>query len=724
MTLTLTAHTLPAPRWKVPPLETGGGLLGRLSRLIEPREYISVSDWARRETDFDLEALPWHPEVMDALGDPETAETGLLGPSQGGKSTIGLCWIGWLIDREPGDFGIVQPDKTATSTFVVTRLEPFIRNTEAVRKKMLSVPSADNMFLKQFQGMFIHSVYPVGSQLAQRPWRYGWADDYDQMSGDVGGTKDKSGQGSVIGLINGRQTSFEGRDSKFVSSSPADEEGGKTEAFVASGTDERLQPVCPSCGDRWEIDTIRDLKFDDKGTPDQAAASAYVLCPNGCILKPEERRSLLRSLITLPNRGFVPANPLTAKRRRTFRVDGLLCFTSWETLAHGWRDAQLAWELRQDEGPLRTFHNTKAGKNYRSLLSGEKPLAAAELGKRRDPGFALGTVPAGVVCITVVVDAQATSFQCAAIGWGEKLQSWLIDRWSIDVAEDGSPLRPFLDASHAEELRPLWSMTWPLADGSGESAPPLSVAIDTGGGGSKEDSWTSSIKALWHKATAKVSAGGWGIDRRRITLVKGGNNPNSPKLMPPAEFADKKMKGGAKRNSPDLWLPNVHRLKNILDARLRKTKPGPGYVNFPGADRPGSPPRHESEGAPGLDDEYLDELTAEELKKGKWEKIRARNETLDLLVMAIASLLKPGMAQSRDHMRWVPFAYRCAKQGGSNMADQKSASGATEEPARQGQPDEQERGAEAETSAPPAPKRKRPARPQRRPSGGWMGRLR
>lgn len=722
----MTAPSLPPPRWTVPPLETGGQVIARLSRLVEPRPYLSVSDWARRETNFDLEALPWHVEVMDALGDPQTAEVGLLGPSQIGKSTIGLCWIGWTIDRDPGDFGMVQPDRTMTHTFVVTRLEPFIEATDAVRKKLLPVAGANNIFLKQFQGMFIHSAWPVPSQLAQRPWRYGWVDDNDQIEADIGGTEDQSGQGSIIGLISGRQTSFEGRDTKFVSSSPADEAGGKTEAFVASGTDERLQPVCPSCGDRWEVDTLRDLRFDAKGTRDQAEASAHVVCPNGCVLKPEDRRTLLRSLIDLPNRGFVAANPEAGKRRRTFRVDGLMGFTSWEALAGMWRDAQIEWETRQDEGPLRSFVNTKAGKNYRSILSGEKPLKAADLGKRRDPSFAIGTVPAGVVCITVVVDAQATSFQCAAIGWGEKLQCWLIDRWSIDVADDGTPLRPFSDPSHADVLQPLWTMTWPLADASGESAPPLSVAIDTGGGGTKEDSWTSSVKALWHKATAKASAGGWGIERRRITLVKGGNNPNSPKLMPPAEFADKKLKGGAKRNSPDLWLPNVHRIKNILDAWLRKTRPGPCYVNLPGADRPGSPPRHESDGAPGISDEHLEELTAEELEKGRWKKIRARNETLDLFVMAIASLLKPGMAQSRDHMRWVPFAYRCARQEKPLMED-KSASGSIDETARD-RADGQEPGAAAASSpaaAPDAPAKRRnrginPVTGRR--SGSWLQR--
>lgn len=659
---TMVPTSLPAPRWTLPPRETGADIFARLSHLYAPREKLTVSNWARRNTDFDLDALPWHPVVMDALGAPQTGEVGLLGPSQGGKSTIGLCWLGSLIDQDPSDFMMVQPDRIATQTFVVTRIQPFVDKVSALRRKLLQTASANNIFLKQFQGMFVMSIWPVPSQFAQRPVRCGWLDDYDQMDSDIGGTADEAGQGSAIKLLSGRQTTFEGRDTKFVSSSPADETGGKTEAFVESGTDESLHPECPSCGDRWKIDIRRDLQFDRSGGPELAEKTATVVCSNGCVLQPSDRRKLLNSLKLLPEAGFVAAKPDAGPWRRTFRIDGLMAFTSWPTLARELRDAEIAWQDRQDEGPLRTFWNTKGGKNYRSILSGEKPLKSAELAKRREAGFALGTVPAGVKVIVIVVDAQASSFQCAAIGFGEKLESWIIDRWSIDVLEDGTPIRPFHEPAHADALLPLWRKTWPLADGSGESPPALSVAIDTGGGGTKEDSWTKSAQALWHKATASSTRGGWGIERRRVTLVKGGSNPLSPRLMPQGEFADKKVSGGAKRNSPDLWLPNVHRIKNIIDVRLRKAEPGPGYIHIPGADRPGSPARHVSEGEPGLADEYLDEITAEELKDGKWRKLRARNETLDHLVYAYASILKPPFAQSRDHMRWVPKAYRVPDQ--------------------------------------------------------------
>jgi hypothetical protein len=56
------------------------------------------------------------------------------------------------------------------------------------------------------------------------------------------------------------------------------------------------------------------------------------------------------------------------------------------------------------------------------------------------------------------------------------------------------------------------------------------------------------------------------------------------------------------------------------------------------------------------------------VQKGKWEKVRPRNETWDLLVYAYASILRPPFAQSRTHMRWVPAAFRVPDQTARDAA--------------------------------------------------------
>lgn len=588
---------------------------------------------------------------MDGLSDSSVEEEGLLGPSQTGKTTIGLAWMGRNVYCDPADFQITQPTQNMARVFSTKRIDKMIRETQMVKRRVKPVLNALQTYTKQFTGMDVYVSWPSPDEFTQRPIRDQWADDYDQVDEDVGGTKEKGGQGSLALLMRGRQTSFEGRSTMFISSTPADDEGGKTEAYVRAGTFERVHPECPSCGERWEIDVVRDLKFEAGSSPDRAAETAHVVCGtgNGCILLPKDRRKLLSLLTDLPHKGFVSHNPEGSKGVRTFWVDGLLCMSSWPEIAKMWRAAQIAWETRQDEGPLRTVWQTKFGKNYRSQLSGEKPLANDDIEKLKDEGFVSGVIPEGPKVWTLAVDVQGNRFECAAIGYADGHESWLIKRWTLDVLEDGlTTLEPFRKPEHWRILLPLFDKTWELA-GGGRSPPPLCVAIDTGGGGEKTAKGNKSLGTDKNEATATENAKKFwrlareaGVKPSRIMLLKGSSTSNG-ELVRNGQFSDKKVKGTPIRSGPMLWLVNVNKVKSIMDARLRRVdKAGPGRVHLP----------HD------LEAQYLDEISAEELKKGKWEKVRPRNETWDLLVYAWAALIKPPFAKSRDHMRWVPSAFR------------------------------------------------------------------
>ena len=676
----------------IPPFETGAEVLARLAYLLRPKDALTVSQWAERFiSHYDPMALPFLAEIMDALSDPETSEVGDMGPAQAGKSMIGEAWIGWSIEHDPEPFLMVQPDKAAAEAFVKLRIDQLLASIPVLKAQLANGDASDNMHLKLFRGMYLGAAWPVKSQFRQRPYCRGWLDDYDAMPDDV------EGEGSPIKLLNGRQTSFEGRDTKLVSSSPAREIGG-VEAFIASGTDERLQPVCPECGSRVELNLRRDLKFDG-GTLDESERSAHVIAPCcGSVLEPSAKRALLDSLVDLPNRGFVAANAEASKRRRTFRRDGLLSFTSWGALAREWREAQLAWEDRQDENPLKTFFNVKAGVNYRSQLSGEKPLEAADLLKRREQGWQLGTVPRGPKVLNAVIDVQRDRFEVAIIGTAAGRETWLVDRFAIHVLDDGlTPIMPFLHKEHWKVLLPLFDRKVPMVD-MGVTvghAPILSVTVDTGGSDRKGDQATEGSKFFWQAARAL------GVAANRITLVKGGSRPNDNKLMPPAEFADQKVKGGRKKTSARLWRPNVHKIKNILDARLRRTLPGPGYIHLP----------------ENLSEEHADEIVAEELVDGKWKARRARNETWDHLVYAEAAILKPPFAQSRTDMRWIPRGFAILWPNKSDYAEQAVEAAEQPNPAP----------AQAEQEQPKIAPAKRPVRRtmiKRKRKGDWLGKRR
>jgi phage terminase large subunit GpA-like protein len=669
---------LPAPRWRIPAFTSGHELFRGLAHYARPQEKLTVSQFAVRYQNYDPDIFPWQLEIMDRLSNAAVREVGLLGPVQTGKSTIGIAWTGRNVLCDPDDMQITLPTQQLSAIFSNSRVTPMIEKTKVVRDRLKPGPNAIQTYSKHFMGMDIYFSHPSPGEFTQRPIRYEWADDADQFPDDIGGSQTKDGQGSIHSLMQGRMTSFQGRSKLFISSTPADDNGGKTEAFVRSGTFERLHPECPQCGERWEIDAERDLKFESGSQPERAAKTAHVVCGtgNGCILQPKDKRKLLSSLNRLPNRGFISHNPEVGQEISTFWLDGLMCMSSWTEIAREWRIAEIAWAARQDEGPMRTLRQTKFGKNHRSILSGEKPLNEEDVAKLKDAGFKSGIVPAGPVVWTLSVDTQHNRFDCAAVGYCDGHESWLIHRWTLDVLDDGfTALQPFLKPEHWRVLLPLFDMTWEM-EGGGRTPPPLCVAIDTGGGGDKtEATATENAKKFWRLAREAGVAG------NRIMLLKGSSTA-SGELVRVGAFSDKKVKGTPQRSGPVLWLVNGHKIKNIMDVRLRRTEPGPGRIHLP----------------EDLADEYLAELTAEEVVKGKWVKRRPRNETWDLIRYAWSALIKPPFAKSRDKMNWVPKAYRI--EGLSILPTSEAASGQGED----AQPDRM--------PATPQTAEKNPVRPQ------------
>jgi phage terminase large subunit GpA-like protein len=629
---------------------------------------------------YDPDVLPWQTEIMDALAD---GDVDLMGPAQAGKTEIGLAWWGWTIDHSPADFMICQSDKNLMHDLVLRRLQPMIERVPALQESLLTGNGADNIFLKQFQGMISTHIWPVASQFTARPIERGWLDDFDQIPDDI------DGQGSAHKLMEGRQTWFEGRSRTFTSSSPAREDGSGIEARVASGTDERLWPECPHCGDRFEIQFDQQLRYP-KGAPEQAEAGAYLLCPaNGCIIQPAEKRRVLDSLTRLPNRGWVPLNP--AARRRSFRIDGLVNIRSWGSLAKALREAEIAWETRQDEGELRAVWNTKGGKNYRSKAAGLKALVKEDLAGRLEPQWQMGTVPAGCRVLVASVDVQANRWEVMVRGFGEGLESWIVDRFDIATLEDGVTLVD--PAMHPEHWAVLTTRVvqrrYPMAQDPTILVPILTVAVDTGG-----EAGVSQNAANWYRACIRM-----GISRDRITLVKGSSKIQARPVM--AAWLDQKKKGGPEKRGVRLWTVDTHALKNVIDVRLRRTDPGPGAIHFPA----------------GFEMIWLDELTAEQKIKGRWVKMRPRNETLDLMVYTDAALQRPPFAQTRADMGWVPADFRVPVLSGPMMDLEQKVAPAAPAFAAESPP----------AAAPPLPQAPRPGPPRtsetrrQTPADDWIG---
>jgi len=612
---------------------------------------------------------PWRdsPEPMQHLVEPTNALAmtspysivAVIGPSQMGKSEVGNNWQLYSVIYDPADMAFFSPTKELTASYVTTQINKLLEECPDVAERQLDTASADNIYLKQFRGCDWHFLWPTGPNFRARPFSRGRLDDYDDFDEDIGD------QGDAVSLFEGRTTSFQGYGTKlYVNSSPKKGPKRGIEPLVAAGTSKRWWVDCLMCGDPFEMAWER-LSFNREGTDLEAASSVIMACPHeGCggvhyqHHKPELMKTgrwVGRGEMAVP-RGKV--GDLEPNSTDSYWWDGVFGLAPWATLARQARAAELRFEEHQDEGPLKSFFQTKVGRNYVSRSSGDAPVTVDALTERAQAsGYTMGQVPDGVVAITMTVDLGVDRFSVMAVGHGLGNRAWIIDRFDILTLNDGiTKLEPFRRREHWSVLyEKVLRKTYPLQRDPSLSMRVFCTGVDTGG----SDDATDNAYAWWHDMVAgSRAAGRAALPHTVITLLKGGNRPAGRLLPAPTVDAKRQMKGAPEC---ELWVPNVNRLKDMADYRFRRPTPGPAYVELPR----------------DLGEKHIAELRAEEKVEGLWEKPEGvRNETWDLFVYSLAVMLRlVGLDQNLTRVPlWArPPAARTPEKAPPPVAEQKPA---------------------------------------------------
>lgn len=615
-------------------------------------EKVSVSEATRRhrvlnnpgaysgpwsESPHDLRFLD---RIMDALNaESPYREVVHMGPSQVGKSEVGNNWQLHTILYDPADILFVMPDRTSIDSYVKTQFNKMLDEVPALRARQLAGASADNINLKQFRGCDFHFLWPTGPTFRAKPIPRGRLDDYDDIPTDIGE------QGDALSLMLGRMASFSayGRTKVYVNSSPKLGRNAGIEALVDAGTNERWYVDCLACGEPFILDTHDCLRFDNQGSPADAAASAVVMCPHeGCggAHTQQDKRRLMgtgrwvgvgETAISGGKEGVLLDNP-----RQSSRSDGLMGMRPWSEMASLARSAEIKFALEQDDGGLKAFDQTIAGRNYTPRHEGEAPVTEDALQKRAKASpYKIGEVPAWAICLIASIDQQGNRFEGAVWAFGAGFRSHLVDRFPLLTIEENGramPLRPFTRAEHFAVLHPeVLSRTYPIAGAPDLRMKIFNTVIDTGG----LDNATANAFDWWHAMVrGDVASGRSPIPATAITLFKGGNNPKGKLLPPPTIDTKRQIKGAPQA---EMFIPNVHRVKDIFDTRLKRMEDGPGFVSFPR----------------DIDHRYLAELRAEQRQNGLWVRDQhSANETWDLYVMAYTAILRFG--ESDASLSWVP----------------------------------------------------------------------
>lgn len=618
---------------------------------------------------------PWResPEPMQHLVEPTNslamtstyAIVAVIGPSQMGKSEVGNNWQVHSVIYDPADMAFYSPTKELTASYVTTQINKLLEECPDVSARQLDTASADNIYLKQFRGCDWHFLWPTGPNFRARPFSRGRLDDYDDFEEDIGD------QGDAVSLFEGRTTSFQGYGTKlYVNSSPKKGPKRGIEPLVAAGTSKRWYVDCLACGEPFEMAWER-LSFYCEGTDLEAAKSVLMVCPHdGCGgAHSQKDKPALMATGRWIGRGETAiaggkAGELEPNSTDSYWWDGTFGLAPWATLARQYRTAELRFVEHQDEGPLKSFYQTKVGRNYVSRSTGDAPVTVDALTERAAAsGYKMGVVPDGVIAITMTVDLGVDRFSVMAVGHGLGNRAWIIDRFDILTLNDGvTKLEPFRRREHWSVLyEKVLSRTYPLQRDPSLRMKVFCTGLDTGG----SDDATDNAYAWWHDmVTGSRKERRAPLPATAITLLKGGNRPAGRLLPAPTVDAKRQVKG---LPECELWVPNVNRLKDMADYRFRRPTAGPAYVDLPR----------------DLSAKHIAELRAEEKTEGVWEKPEGvRNETWDLFVYALAVMLRlVGLDQNLSR---VPMWARPPRPRAPDQAPSPDAAAApAEQPKRQ-----------------------------------------
>lgn len=628
------------PEPALSPFHDAGALVRRaMAELIfpEPVTPVQSTNLHRNLRNPGAYSGPWRdsPEPTQHLDEPTNSLAmaspyeivAVLGPSQMGKSEIGNNWQLHSVLYDPADIGFWLPDKNLIASYVTTQIDKLIAECPDLAARQLAGVSADNIHLKQFKGCDWHFLWPTGPNFRARPFSRGRLDDLDDFDDDIGG------QGDAVTLFQGRTTSFLSYGWKlYVNSSPKKGPKRGIEPLVASGTSKRRWVDCLQCAEPFEM-AFERLSFVRDGSALDARNSAVVACPHcGGVHRPEDKPLLLAtgrwigkgetafSFLTGCNEGKV--GDLEPNTIDSYWFDGTFGFAPWPDLAQGYRTAELRFEEHQDEGPLKSFTQTKIGRNYVSRSTGDAPVTVDALVERAEAAaYRMGQVPDGVVAITMTVDLGVDRFSVMAVGHGVGNRAWVLDRFDILTLNDGvTKLEPFRRPEHWSVLyEKVLSRTYPLQRDPSLRMKVLCTGIDTGG----TDDATDNAYSWWHDmVTGSRKERRAAFPASAIMLLKGGNRPNGRLLPAPTVDAKRQVKGAPEC---ELWVPNVNRMKDIADFRLRRPTSGPAFIDLPN----------------DLPAKRIGELRAEEKVEGLWEKPEGvRNESWDLLVYALVVMLR------------------------------------------------------------------------------------
>jgi phage terminase large subunit GpA-like protein len=587
---------------------------------LTPDPDLTVSQWADKHRMLSGRAsaepgryrtarTPYMREIMDRLSPGDVMQRIVfMKAAQVGATEAGNNWIGFAIHQAPGPMLAVQPTVELAKRNSRQRIDPLIDESPDLRERVKPARSRDagnTMLSKEFAGgILIMTGANSAVGLRSTPARYIFLDEVDAYPASA------DEEGDPVTLAEARSLTFAHRRKVFLVSTPTIRGLSRIEREYEASDQRRFFVPCPHCYQfQW-------LKFDrlrwQKGKPETAEYHC-----EGCNQPIGEHHKTAMLDAGEWRATAVAADPTTVG----YHLSALyspIGWLSWERIVRSWEAAQ-----GSDEA-IKAFRNTILGETW--VETGEAP-DWQRLYDRRER-WKSGTVPAGGLFLTAGADVQKDRIEVDVWAWGRGLESWLIDH----VVIEGGPGDP----ACWQKLTDLLGQTWAHATGTHMTIARL--AIDSG--------FETSAVYAWSRQ----------VGFAQVAPVKGleGFNRSSPVTGP--TYVDATIAGKRLRRGARLWTVASSTFKAETYRFLRQERPTAEDIDA-GASFPAGTV-HLPDWA---DSEWLKQLTAEQLvtvksrrgfSKLEWQKLRERNEALDIRIYARAAAWILG-ADRWPEARWM-----------------------------------------------------------------------
>ncbi|TBW33365.1 terminase [Siculibacillus lacustris] len=465
-------------------------LFDALITAARPEEELTVSEWADRYRKISPESgspypgdwrtarVPYLRQPLDCLHpDHPARRVTLKFSAQTGKSEVGVCWFGYIVDRSPGPMLTVLPTGEEAAKYNRVKLQPTVDASPRIRHRVRPENSRDEgastTAFKRFAGGYnqiTSATSSKGLQMVSIRWLI-----LDEVAGYP---KDADGRGSPVDQARARTKSYGDRAKELEVSTPGLVGDCRISEDYDAGDRRRLYMPCPQCGafQVWGFDKMRPPTPASKNRPHFACEA------EGCIVDQVSRDVMLAAHRWVPTwvaEGEPPVPTVIAAAD----ID----LHAIEPCSGRVRDRQPSWANWSAWSPFEPWSDIWARSEAAHGDPGkEKVVTQQDLGEAWEPksdtpdwekllevrrAWTRGVVPYPAAVLYGFVDVQGNRFEWGLWAFGPGFQAWLVDRGVIAHEHTTAEAWNALDALTARQWtseggRDLDVMAWGIDTGA------------------------------------------------------------------------------------------------------------------------------------------------------------------------------------------------------------------------------------------------------------------